>query len=85
METFEEDDLNNPREMFKLVDGARDKVGSPLIFFYRKKLQKGKYILFYRAAFNTTDEEEKDKIYKGGKLAKGTSYVHQSQKLVVSI
>lgn len=48
----------------KLVDGARESDGAPVLYFVRPKLRQGTYILFYRAAFNTA---EATKFMKGGK------------------
>lgn len=44
------------RDTLKLVDGAREVRGCPVVYFSRTKLKKGRYIIFYRAAWNTRDE-----------------------------
>jgi|LauGreDrversion4_2_1035121.scaffolds.fasta_scaffold389982_3 hypothetical protein len=59
------------RDSLKLVDGARDNEGIPVVYFQRTKLRKGRYILFYRAAFNTLSEgEQGQEFIRGGKPVK---------------
>jgi hypothetical protein len=44
------EETEEAEETVKLVDGSRD-VDQPLTYFTRGHLQKGEYLLFYRAAF----------------------------------
>jgi hypothetical protein len=70
------------KESLKLVDGARESdYGTPVLYFSRTKLRKGRYILFYRAAFSSS--ESKNEFTRGGKPVKDKIYVHESHKIVV--
>lgn len=71
------------RDTLKLVDGARESQGTPVIYFQRSKLKAGKYILFYRAAFNTHDAGHNYK--KGGKDIDSQVYCQESSKIVLGI
>lgn len=43
----------------KLVDGSREH-SVPMVYFTRAKLQKGRYLLFYRVAHKSLDEVVSD-------------------------
>lgn len=67
----------------KLVDGARDLQGQPVVYFSRTKFRQGTYVLFYRAAWNSVDGKE---FYRGGKLQEGERlFVQECRKLVLSM
>ena len=84
-EVLDKDDLHMPKDMLKLVDGAYERDKFPMIYFFRQKLQKGRYVLFYRAAFNSIDPRDTEIVYRGGKLVQSQTYIHQSKKIVLSI
>ena len=72
------------RDTLKLVDGARDTKGAPVIYFSRTKLRKGRYILFYRAAWSTKDQQT-NSYFKGGKSVSDKIFCQESHKLVLSM
>lgn len=64
----------------KLVDGAKD-YGRPLVYFTRSKLQKGRYLLFYRVALKSLTPGEGNVVDADLKLTEN----QKIQKLVVNL
>ena len=55
----ESEDSEDPLEEVKLVDGWRGE-GQQMIYFTRRKLLAGEYLLFYRAGFIDKKKQNKN-------------------------